>query len=184
MKAKPSSEVPAVPGVFDNALATSVRESAQQIWLAGMGAFAKAQAEGGKVFDALVQEGASLQRKTQLAAEERFNVAADRITTLTSEATGKAGAPWDKLESIFENRTAKAMGKLGVPTAADMAALTRRLDDLAALIEKLSKPPAAKPGSPARKAKAKAAVAAPARKPATKAVRKAVRTGSALPDAP
>jgi poly(hydroxyalkanoate) granule-associated protein len=41
------------------------KDSAQQIWLAGMGAFSKAQAEGGKVFEALIQEGMSLQRKTQ-----------------------------------------------------------------------------------------------------------------------
>ena len=45
--------------LFDSALAGSVKDSAQQIWLAGMGAFAKAQAEGGKVFDALVKKMAS-----------------------------------------------------------------------------------------------------------------------------
>ena len=51
----------------------SVKESAQQIWLAGMGAFAKAQAEGTQVFDALVKEGISLQKKTQGAAEEKIS---------------------------------------------------------------------------------------------------------------
>ena len=46
-------------GLFDSALAGTVKESAQQIWLAGLGAFAKAQEEGSKVFEALVKEGAS-----------------------------------------------------------------------------------------------------------------------------
>jgi hypothetical protein len=60
-------------GLFDSALASSVRDSAKEIWLAGMGAFAKAQAEGKQVFEALVKEGVSLQKKTQGAAEERFS---------------------------------------------------------------------------------------------------------------
>ena len=42
-------------------LTNTIRESAQQIWLAGLGAFAKAQAEGGKVFEALVREGQTMQ---------------------------------------------------------------------------------------------------------------------------
>ena len=52
-------------------LSDAVKESAQQIWLAGLGAFSKAQAEGGKVFEALVKEGVNMQRKTQTVAEEK-----------------------------------------------------------------------------------------------------------------
>ena len=48
----------------ENQLAQTVRESAQQIWLAGLGAYAKAQEEGNKVFDALVKEGETIQKKT------------------------------------------------------------------------------------------------------------------------
>ena len=55
-------------------LSGTVKESAQQIWLAGLGAFAKAQEEGGKVFEALVKEGTSIQRKTQSAAEEKITL--------------------------------------------------------------------------------------------------------------
>ena len=46
-------------------LSSTVKDSAQQIWLAGLGAFSKAQEEGGKVFEALVKEGMTIQRKTQ-----------------------------------------------------------------------------------------------------------------------
>jgi hypothetical protein len=81
--------------------------------------------------------------------------------------TARAGQNWDKLEAIFEARTAKAMGKLGVPTAKDVDALVKRVDALAAAVARLSK---AAPAKAARSAKgrsataAKAAAKAPARR--------------------
>jgi len=128
-------------GLFDNALAAQVKDSAQQIWLAGMGAFAKAQAEGKQVFEALVKEGASLQKKTQSAAEERFGEVSSKMSTMAGDVTSKAGQHWDKLESIFEERTAKAMKRLGVPSAKDVVALTTRIDELSAKVARLSKSP-------------------------------------------
>ena len=168
-------------GMLDSQLANSVKDSAQQIWLAGMGAFAKAQAEGGKVFDALVKEGVSLQRKTQSVAEEKLGDVTGKMSSMASEVSNKAGASWDKLENIFEERTAKALGKLGVPTAKDVAALTRRVEELSAAVARLSKTPKAAPTqtaatkAPAKKAAAKApakkatAKRAPARKASTTA---------------
>ena len=126
-------------GLFDSALATQVKDSAQQIWLAGMGAFAKAQAEGKQVFEALVKEGASLQKKTQSAAEERLDEVSDKMSSMAGEVSAKAGQHWDKLESIFEERTAKALSRLGVPSAKDVEALTARIEELSAKVARLSK---------------------------------------------
>lgn len=150
-------------GLLDSALAQTVKDSAQQIWLAGMGAFSKAQAEGTTAFEKLIKEGTSLQRKTQSAAEETIGAATAKMTAMAGEVGAKANAHWDKLEAIFEQRTAKAMGKLGVPTAKDVSALTARVDALAAAVAKLGgKVPAARKAA-ARKAPArKAAAAAPA----------------------
>jgi poly(hydroxyalkanoate) granule-associated protein len=143
-------------GLLDSALAQTVKDSAQQIWLAGMGAFSKAQAEGTNAFEKLIKEGMSLQKKTQSAAEERIGAVTGKMTAMAGEVGAKANAQWDKLESIFEQRTAKAMGKLGVPTAKDVAALTQRVDQLAAAVAKLGgKMPAAKKAT-ARKAAAAA----------------------------
>jgi poly(hydroxyalkanoate) granule-associated protein len=179
-KAAPS----AAAGLLDSQLAASVRDSAQQIWLAGMGAFAKAQAEGGKVFETLVKEGMSLQKKTQGMAEEKISEVTGKMTAMAGTVQAKAGQNWDKLEAIFEARTAKAMNKLGVPTAKDLAALTERVDALAAAVSRLSKgAPAAAPKAPraARAVKAvkavaksvvKAPVKAPAKAPAKRASRK------------
>ena len=85
-------------GLFDSALAGSVKDSAQQIWLAGMGAFAKAQAEGKQVFEALVKEGDSLQKKTQGVAEEKLSEVTSKMTSMADDVTAKAGQHWDKLE--------------------------------------------------------------------------------------
>jgi poly(hydroxyalkanoate) granule-associated protein len=141
-------------------LASSVKESAHQIWLAGMGAFSKAQDEGTKVFEALVKEGMSLQQKTQGMAEEKISEVTGKMSAMAGTVTSKAGQNWDKLEAIFEARTAKAMNKLGVPTAKDVDALVKRVDALAAAVAKLSKGPA--PAKAPRSAKAKAEAAAEA----------------------
>ncbi len=149
-------------GLLDSDLANSVKDSAQQIWLAGMGAFSKAQAEGGKVFESLIKEGISLQKKTQGIAEEKISEVTGKMTSMAGDVQAKAGQHWDKLETIFETRTAKAMNKLGVPTAKDVDALVKRVDQLAAAVAKLSKP------APAKKAAAPKATAPVA----TKAVAK------------
>ena len=147
-------------GLFDSALASTVKESAQQIWLAGLGAFSKAQEEGGKVFDALVKDGLSLQRKTQSVAEEKLGEVTSKMSGMASDVQAKAGQHWDKLESIFEDRVSKAMGKLGVPSSKDLAALSQRIDELSARVAKAPKAaPAAKKAVPAAKPAAKAPVA-------------------------
>lgn len=156
-------------------LSSTVKDSAQQIWLAGLGAFSKAQEEGGKVFEALVKEGLTIQRKTQAVAEEKITEATSRVTTMASDIGSKAQGQWDKLENIFEDRVAKALAKLGVPSARDLEALSARVDALAkgskAAPAKAAAKPAAKPAAkaPAKKAVAKkAAPAKAAAKPAAK----------------
>ena len=139
-------------------LSGAIKDSAQQIWLAGLGAFSKAQAEGGKAFETLVKEGLSIQRKTQSVAEERINEATSRMSNMANEIGSKAAGQWDKLENIFEDRVAKALGKLGVPSARDIEALMERIDALTQQVHGLN-PATAKPKAPARKAPAKKAAA-------------------------
>ena len=151
--------------LFDSALAGQVKESAQQIWLAGMGAFARAQAEGTKVFETLVKEGATLQKKTTSAAEDKITEVTSKMSSMAGDVQAKAGQHWDKLEGIFEERTAKALGKLGVPSSKDVSAMMARIDELSAKVAKLSKTAPTKAAT-AKKATAKTAPAkkAPAKK--------------------
>lgn len=130
-------------GLLDSQIAQTVKDSAQQIWLAGLGAFAKAQEEGNKVFEALVKEGVSLQKKTQAVAEERIGDVTGKMSAMAEGVTSKAGQQWDKLESIFEGRVSKALNKLGVPSSKDVDALVQRIDALSEQVAKLSKAPRA-----------------------------------------
>jgi poly(hydroxyalkanoate) granule-associated protein len=125
--AKAASAIPQGTAQFVDA----IRDSAQQIWQAGLGAFAKAQEGRSKVFDALVQEGLSMQRKTQAAAEERINAATSKVTDMANDITVKASGQWDKLEGIFEERVAKALKRLGLPSAQELAEMKTQLDALA-----------------------------------------------------
>ena len=119
-------------------LSDTVKESAQQIWLAGLGAFSRAQEEGGRVFETLVNEGLSIQRKTQAVTEEKISVARNKMASIADDIQAKAGLRWDKLESIFEDRVAKALGKLGVPSAREVEALTARVDELNKQVQLMS----------------------------------------------
>lgn len=159
-------------------LTGAIKDSAQQIWHAGLGAFSRAQAEGSKAFDALVKEGISLQRKTQSAAEDTLSEASNKVSSMANGISSKAYGQWDKLESIFEERVAKALNKLGVPSAKDVNALIERIEDLNQSVQKLSpKAPAAKP---ATKTATKTA-AKTARKPAAKKAVKAVAKTASEP---
>jgi poly(hydroxyalkanoate) granule-associated protein len=144
-------------------LSATIRESAQQIWLAGLGAFAKAQQEGNNVFDALVRQGEAIQKTTRKVAE-------DKVTEMAAKATGT----WDKLEQVFENRVARSLNSLGVPTRQDVAVLTRRVEELKAAVDKLNGV-AAK----ARKPKAAKVVRKAAPRAAPKPARKAALKGAA-----
>ncbi len=125
-----------------NPLAQQVKDSAQQIWLAGLGAFGKTQAEGQKVFQALVQEGMSLQKRAQgMVGGHKVADVGKMAGKVAGQASGKANAAWDKLEQVFEDRVARALGSLGVPTKADLDDLAKRVDALNASVKALSAKP-------------------------------------------
>lgn len=159
----------------DRQLAEAVRTSAQQIWQAGLGAFAKAQEEGGRVFAKLVKEGTELQKRTQKLAEDRVSGVTDTVTKMADNVSKQASGSWDKLEQVFEDRVARSLSSLGVPSQKDIQELTRRVEELNKAVAALAgkKPAAAKAVSkaPARAA-AKATVQKPAAKPAVKSAAK------------
>lgn len=122
----------------DTLFASAVRTSAQQIWQAGLGAFAKAQEEGGRVFNKLVQEGTEMQKRGRSGSEDRM---ADMSATVSKVADGvskQAAGSWDKLEQVFEERVARALGSIGVPTRKDIEALTRQVEQLTRTVAELS----------------------------------------------
>lgn len=129
---------------FDPGAGGGLRDAAQQVWLAGLGAFAKAQQEGGRVFEALVREGAQSQRRTQEAAPpggEAAAAAGGRTAGFAGDFGRRASGQWDKLEEIFEARVSQALARLGVPTARELAALQARVAALEAQLLAQGQPP-------------------------------------------
>jgi len=178
-------------------LTQTVKDSAQQIWLAGLGAFAKAQEEGGKVFEALVKEGEAIQKKTRKMADEKFSVvrktADEKFADVRKVAdakmaavTGKAAGTWDRLEQVFEDRVARALSSLGVPTKKEIDKLSKRVAELTATVQKLNDGgdvAAKKVAKPVAKPVVAKPVVKPAAKPAVKAVAKPADKVAAVPAA-
>lgn len=137
-----SAATPFDPSAFlDHPLAEQVKASAQDIWLAGLGALAKAQEEGGKVFATLVEDGVRMQRTTQTVAQEKLDELTARMADVgqrVGSASAQAAPAWDRLETIFEERVAKALAALGMPTAQEVRALHARIEELSRQVEALT----------------------------------------------
>jgi len=115
----------------DSELATSIVESANQIWLAGLGAFAMAHEEGGNAFDKFVKHGKDVQERARKSAEGKLD-----------EAREKVAGTWDRLEEVFEGRVARALRGLSVPRKHDIDVLAKRVAELTEAVEALSGKPA------------------------------------------
>lgn len=173
-------------------LSKTLSESAQQIWLAGVGAFGRAQAEGTKLFEGLVKEGLNLEQTARKFTGGQASVLRDAVESKVGQARERATDTWDRLEKVFEERVQRALVKLGVPGRDDLAGLSERVDALTAELRRQGggapaarKPKAAKTATakPAAARKPKAAKAAKtAEKPAKAA--KAPRKSIARPKPP
>ena len=116
--------------------------SAHQIWLAGLGAMSRAQAGAPKVFDELMREGSKLQGSAldaaQKAVMQAFQGAQKSVNQRVDTVKEQASDTWDNLEKIFQTRVQRAMHQLGMPTAEEITALSRRVHELAASVDKLA----------------------------------------------
>lgn len=128
--------------LFENQLTNNARDFARQIWLAGLGAFAKAQDEGGRFFETLVQEGQAVDVRMRKTAEEKTGrmkggvvVVKDKVEEFRDKATGT----WSKLEEVFQGRVARALRRLGVPTQDDIQQLFQQVELLGQNIQELSR---------------------------------------------
>ena len=113
-------------------LIAGICDSANQIWLAGLGAFAKAQKEGTKFFNGLVEEGEDVQKQAKKSAGEAY----DDIKARASKSWDKLS--WTEIERVFEDRVAKVLHTLSVPTRKDLDTLSHRVAELTAVTKRLS----------------------------------------------
>lgn len=110
----------------ENQSAKIVKESADKIWLAGLGVFEKARREGSDIFESFVAEGKKVESYTKRIAEEKVE-----------EVKHRSSDTWSKLEHIFEDRVSRALGRLGVPTNEDIQQLSKQIETLNASIKEL-----------------------------------------------
>lgn len=115
-----------------------MRDSAHKIWLAGLGALAKAEEEGTKVFHSLVEAGEQFEAR----GKKRFKLVKGKM----DEAREVAESQFEKLGDTFDNKVASAVQRLGVPSRDEIQRLTKRVEELTAKVDKL------KPRAKARKA--------------------------------
>ena len=116
----------ALQNILETPVAANIRESANHIWLAGLGAFAKTQEEGEKLFQSLVKEGEKVEKHARKAAEDRFEEAKGKVI----EFRDKASHQIERLEELFQERVAQVLSRLGVPTQEDIQELAKRVEEL------------------------------------------------------
>lgn len=177
---KRASAAKATAGIQGKAeqMSKSIVESAQHIWLAGVGAFGRAQEEGTRMFEALVKEGMNIEKSTRHLATDRVDAVRDAVEERVGHVRERASDTWDRLEKVFEQRVQRALTRLGVPGSKELQDLIARVNDLNGQLRKLAGVPSRKPApSKARKPAAKKTAA----KPAAPASKKAPARKSAAP---
>ncbi len=113
-----------------------MRDSAHKIWLAGLGALAKAEEEGTKVFHSLVEAGEQFEAR----GKKRFKLVKGKM----DEAREVAESQFEKLGDTFDNKVASAVQRLGVPSRDEIQRLTKRVEELTAKVDKLKPRPRAR----------------------------------------
>ncbi|HSM10008.1 MAG TPA: phasin family protein, partial [Lysobacter sp.] len=156
-------------------LSQSLTDTAQQIWLAGVGAFARAQAESTKLFEGLVKEGLNLEKSALRFADTQAEVVRDVVETGVDSAAARATGTWEQLEAAVEGGVRRALTRLGVPDREELAELSRRVESLSAELRKhnggrkAGAAGATRAAAPAKKATKRASKAASAARPASPA---------------
>jgi poly(hydroxyalkanoate) granule-associated protein len=133
-----------------------------EVYLAGLGALSKASQGAPQLFEELVAEGARVHADTRGAAEKALQgVLAgvqERVSSRVGQVRGQAADALDGLEKVFQTRVHRALTQLGVPSAEEVSALSKRVDTLNANINRLTRttrtrrtprPRAASRGAPA-----------------------------------
>jgi poly(hydroxyalkanoate) granule-associated protein len=131
---------------------TEIVENAHQIWLAGLGAVATAQEEGGKLFKNLVEKGQDFEKIGKNKV--------DQAKGAVSGVKVVAESYWETFERTLDDQVTAVIHRVGVPTKSEIEELTKKVEKLTGTIEKLAAKPAAKATPPARKAASTAKKAA------------------------
>lgn len=107
-------------------LADRIKDSARQIWLAGLGAYTKAEEDAGRFFERLVKEGEDIEERTRGAVNRQVRAVEDSVGEVRERATGT----WNRLESVFDERVSRALDRLGIPSPGRVRDLEEKVQNL------------------------------------------------------
>ena len=133
-----------------NGIPAELKESAQKIWLAGLGALATAEEEGGKLFNNLVKKGEGFEERGKKAVRE----ASEKVSGRVEEVRDRAESTIERMGDTFDEKVGNTLKRLGVPTREEIQKLTKRVEELTAKVDQL-KP--ARRAAASKKAQAKSA---------------------------
>lgn len=114
-------------------LADRIKDSARQIWLAGLGAYTKAEEDTGRFFERLVQEGEDIEERTRGAVNRQVKAVEDSVGEVRERASGT----WNRLESVFDERVSKALDRLGIPMPGRVRDLEQQVQELQEEVRRL-----------------------------------------------
>ncbi|WP_417661846.1 phasin family protein [Pseudomonas sp.] len=125
---------------------TDAKIYARKIWLAGLGAYAKAGQEGVEYLKELIKTGEGVERKGKKIVDEQVDAANSQIDSVksnvrsnVSSVKGKVELQLDKIEKAFDTRVASALNRIGIPSKQDIDVLSAKLDELSALLDHVSR---------------------------------------------
>ena len=157
--------------------AKAIADTAQQIWLAGLGAFAKAQEEGSRAFEQLISEGSELERQTRKYTKEKLGSLRETMTETTRRLQRSGQNSYEQLQRVVDERIGEAIDRLSLPSSEEFRLLADQISRLTGQDMVTPKARPAKAGKSARtartakaaKTKTKTAAAAGKATPAKKA---------------
>jgi poly(hydroxyalkanoate) granule-associated protein len=109
-----------------------IKDRAQQIWLAGLGAFAMAGEEGGRLFKNLVKKGEVMEKHNK----QRLEQVLTKAEKVQERVQGDARHALTRITRPFEDGVDNAMHRLGVPTRKEIQMLTKRVEELTRVVQK------------------------------------------------
>jgi poly(hydroxyalkanoate) granule-associated protein len=121
-----------------NGYVPGLRDTAQQIWLAGLGAFALAGEEGGKLFGTLVERGGHVEKMNKARVNRLLHKAQKKADTVR----GRAGRGLHRMAAPIDSGMTAALHRFGVPTRKEISTLTKRVEALTKAVEKGRRRPA------------------------------------------
>ncbi|WP_086191448.1 phasin family protein [Acinetobacter sp. ANC 3832] len=110
--------------------ALDFRKYTKQIWLAGLGAFSRAEEEGNKLFDTLVKVGEELESKTVDLADDAVNKVAEKTKESVTDTK-------DKVEKLLDQRVNHSLNRIGLVTAKDLKHLENLILELHSKVDAL-----------------------------------------------